>query len=332
MPPKNKYIRTIKGIDHGTADVDVYAVLAAFDVTCPARQHAIKKLLCAGIRGKGNAAQDLTEAGQAVDRAIGLEGHHPTTAPPDTAFVEFTPATQDYLKNDDDWCRTPDLSSAFDGLGDDEGEDGGAGSDAVDDILSGATPAPTTSPAEVSQLITKVAELQGGVGGMNKKTVDHMAEVLGPIFRPDGAYGHLGHAGDELVDVVPRLVAYFEENEKEYRLHADRALDKTKAEFTVYRMDNPVPTNPPRVKCEQCDRVRHKGLVCHRCHGAERSRNAKLRTTVSELEEQLRRAGMHAAAMTTAEGVDHPGNFDPLPVSKIGEPGGPAHKDTPKKD
>jgi len=49
--------------------MDVYDVLVAFEVHCPARQHAIKKLLCAGIRGKGDTAQDLQEAGQAVHRA-----------------------------------------------------------------------------------------------------------------------------------------------------------------------------------------------------------------------------------------------------------------------
>ena len=53
--------------------VDVYAVLDAFQVTCPARQHAIKKLLCAGLRGKGDALQDLREAKVSVQRAIELE-------------------------------------------------------------------------------------------------------------------------------------------------------------------------------------------------------------------------------------------------------------------
>ena len=53
--------------------VDVYSVLEAFEVRCPARQHAIKKLLCAGIRGKGDTLQDLTEAAQAVDRAVEME-------------------------------------------------------------------------------------------------------------------------------------------------------------------------------------------------------------------------------------------------------------------
>ena len=49
---------------------DVYAVLDAFNVICPARQHAIKKLLCAGLRGKGDAGQDLSEALDAVSRSI----------------------------------------------------------------------------------------------------------------------------------------------------------------------------------------------------------------------------------------------------------------------
>jgi len=53
--------------------VDVYAVIVAFDVKCPARQHAIKKLLCAGIRGKGNESDDLIGALAAVNRAIELQ-------------------------------------------------------------------------------------------------------------------------------------------------------------------------------------------------------------------------------------------------------------------
>lgn len=66
-----KYLRGVPCSVNGR--IDVYAVLDAFAVTCPARQHAIKKLLCSGIRGKGNAIQDLTEARDAVDRAIQME-------------------------------------------------------------------------------------------------------------------------------------------------------------------------------------------------------------------------------------------------------------------
>ena len=67
----SKYLRDVT---HLLIDdkLDVYSVLAAFNVTCPARQHAIKKLLCSGIRGKGDVKQDLCEARDAVDRAIDL--------------------------------------------------------------------------------------------------------------------------------------------------------------------------------------------------------------------------------------------------------------------
>lgn len=50
--------------------VDVYSVLSAFKVTNPGLQHAAKKILCAGIRGKGDLVQDLKEARDALDRAI----------------------------------------------------------------------------------------------------------------------------------------------------------------------------------------------------------------------------------------------------------------------
>lgn len=71
----NKYHRLIHSVQEleGFCIVDVYCVIDAFDVTCPARQHAIKKLLCAGLRGKGDTLQNLTETRDAVDRAIVLE-------------------------------------------------------------------------------------------------------------------------------------------------------------------------------------------------------------------------------------------------------------------
>lgn len=61
-------------ITEGKMYVDVYAVLEAFKVTCPARQHAIKKLLCAGERqGHRTALGDLESAMAALFRAIDLE-------------------------------------------------------------------------------------------------------------------------------------------------------------------------------------------------------------------------------------------------------------------
>lgn len=70
-----KYLRRIDSaiVSGESVSVDVYAVLEAFAVTCPARQHAIKKLLCAGLRSKGDAMADLQGALAAVNRAIELE-------------------------------------------------------------------------------------------------------------------------------------------------------------------------------------------------------------------------------------------------------------------
>lgn len=69
---RTKYNRKIKDVNGPELDgeVDVYSVLEAFDVRCSATAHAIKKLLCAGIRGKGNKVQDLQESKVAIDRAI----------------------------------------------------------------------------------------------------------------------------------------------------------------------------------------------------------------------------------------------------------------------
>lgn len=68
LAKKNKYARICKGIP-----VDVYDVLQAFAVNNPATQHAIKKLLCAGLRGHKDKMQDLTEALKSIERAIELE-------------------------------------------------------------------------------------------------------------------------------------------------------------------------------------------------------------------------------------------------------------------
>ena len=68
-PSGSKYRRGVMGaLPDGS--VDVYSVLLSFAVTCPARAHAVKKLLCAGLRGKGDELQDLREARDAIDRAI----------------------------------------------------------------------------------------------------------------------------------------------------------------------------------------------------------------------------------------------------------------------
>jgi hypothetical protein len=75
MSSGSKYHRVIHGLNNhhqvrSSVTVDVYSVLTAFDVTSPGLQHAIKKLLCAGIREKASRLQDLKEARDALDRAI----------------------------------------------------------------------------------------------------------------------------------------------------------------------------------------------------------------------------------------------------------------------
>ena len=71
----NKSIRCINAVDDfgRFTNIDVYSVLEAFAVKCPATQHAIKKLLCAGIRGQKTTAQDLEEARESITRAIQME-------------------------------------------------------------------------------------------------------------------------------------------------------------------------------------------------------------------------------------------------------------------
>jgi hypothetical protein len=68
----NKYERELTDRFSNTCIIDVYDVLVAFNVTCPAIQHAVKKLLCTGIRGHKDSAQDLIEAKESIARAIEL--------------------------------------------------------------------------------------------------------------------------------------------------------------------------------------------------------------------------------------------------------------------
>lgn len=72
-PDPTDPVGTAPKVDLEAVEVDVYAVLIAYNVTCPAVQHALKKLLAAGGRGKGSTLQDLVGARAAVDRAIELE-------------------------------------------------------------------------------------------------------------------------------------------------------------------------------------------------------------------------------------------------------------------
>lgn len=65
----NKYNREIKPGVY----VDVYDVLKAFDVTCPAMAHAIKKCLAPGQRGVKSSVQDKHEAIVSIERSLQME-------------------------------------------------------------------------------------------------------------------------------------------------------------------------------------------------------------------------------------------------------------------
>lgn len=71
-----KYNRKIFSVTQPGAwvEVDVYAVLKAFGVTCPATQHAIKKMLAAGKRGKATLHEDIQDAIDSLQRAAQMEG------------------------------------------------------------------------------------------------------------------------------------------------------------------------------------------------------------------------------------------------------------------
>lgn len=64
---ENKYLRECKGVK-----IDVYDVIKAFNVTCPALQHLIKKALCTGLRGHKTRDQDLQDILDSAKRAVEL--------------------------------------------------------------------------------------------------------------------------------------------------------------------------------------------------------------------------------------------------------------------
>lgn len=66
----NKYQRQVP-----STTIDIYDILNAYRVTCPATQHAIKKLLQPGERGHKDKLTDLREALASVERAIQMAEH-----------------------------------------------------------------------------------------------------------------------------------------------------------------------------------------------------------------------------------------------------------------
>lgn len=65
----NKYLRTITNQDGDKMVVDVYDVIEAFAITCPAISHAAKKVLCAGLRGHKDQLTDIQDVIDSMERA-----------------------------------------------------------------------------------------------------------------------------------------------------------------------------------------------------------------------------------------------------------------------
>ena len=89
-----KYPHYFKPIPAGITHVDVYRVLALFEVTDPCIQHAVKKLLVAGGRGAKDAARDVQEAIDALARWQGMRAEEvpAQTMPVPADHVAFHPA------------------------------------------------------------------------------------------------------------------------------------------------------------------------------------------------------------------------------------------------
>lgn len=68
-PVLGKYDRDVSKLNK----IDIYRVLALYDVTDPCLQHAVKKLLCAGKRGSKDATQDIREALNSLQRYFEMQ-------------------------------------------------------------------------------------------------------------------------------------------------------------------------------------------------------------------------------------------------------------------
>lgn len=69
-----KYRKTIRDRRDGSSiEVDIYDVLEAYSVTCPALAHALKKLLLPGQRGSKDFEKDMREGANSIEQAILLQ-------------------------------------------------------------------------------------------------------------------------------------------------------------------------------------------------------------------------------------------------------------------
>lgn len=98
-----KYLRTIYPADGkgGPIKVDIYCVIEAYGIRCPALQHALKKIVACGQRGKGSKIDDIHGVFDAMWRALELEKQRETRFDDDQRMAqERTPATNDKTKGE----------------------------------------------------------------------------------------------------------------------------------------------------------------------------------------------------------------------------------------
>lgn len=70
MKDGNKYHREIIDLNGIKATVDVYRVLDAFKTGSAAIDHAVKKMLCAGMRGHKDKKTDLQNAIESLQNEL----------------------------------------------------------------------------------------------------------------------------------------------------------------------------------------------------------------------------------------------------------------------
>lgn len=73
------YYKDVSKLKH----IDVYRVLTLFNVSNPCIQHAVKKLLCSGIRGTKTNETDIREAIVSLNRALQMMAEDETLSPVD---------------------------------------------------------------------------------------------------------------------------------------------------------------------------------------------------------------------------------------------------------
>ena len=90
MQKHSHYFKDVSGLQ----TIDVYRVLALFNVTDPCLQHAIKKLLVAGGRGGGkDISQDIQEAVDSLARWQEMKREDAATPAPEDELLQRFRAT-----------------------------------------------------------------------------------------------------------------------------------------------------------------------------------------------------------------------------------------------